>query len=240
MPPRKKKPAEPEKAPAQVWLPNPSAGTAVCGGFDGSLNNDWSAIKLETREGLIFTPRYGPERLPTIWNPEKWGGKIPRDQVDVAWAELAKTYRLLRVYCDPGFHDETDWSTEIETWDDEHGPDVFVPWPTNQLNRMYPAVRRFEADLENRLITHDGCPITTTHLGNTRKIPVRGDKYILGKPTQTQKIDAGVTSVLAHEAAADMRAAGWPDEVDSTVLVHRRTTSRRRVSRDFLNELRDM
>lgn len=194
-----------------TWLQNPPKGTAVCGGFDGSLNNDWTCIKLETREGLIFTPRVGPDRKPAIWNPaEHLNHQIPRDQVTEAWSELAKRYRLLRVYADPGFHDETDWSTEIEDWDHEHGPDVFIPWPTNQLGRMYPALRRFEADLTNKALTHDGCPITTTHVGNARKIP-RGDRYLLGKPSQHQKIDGGVTSVICHEAAADMRAAGWPE-----------------------------
>lgn len=202
----------------EVWLPQPAAGTSVAGGFDGSLNNDWTAIKLETREGLIFTPRYGPDARPTIWNPAEWGGKIPRQQVDVAWAELAERFRLVRVYCDPGFHDETDWTSEIEGWDLEHGPDVFVEWPTNSINRMYPALRRFEADLENRVITQDGCPITTTHMGNARKIAVRGDKYILGKPSENQKIDTGVTSVLAHEAASDARAEGWPEDDDGPTI----------------------
>lgn len=193
------------------WLPNPPDGIAVCGGFDGSLNNDWTCIKLETREGFIFTPRYGPNQEPAIWNPAKWPDhQTPRDQVNEAWAEIARRYRLLRVYCDPGFHDETDWSTEIEEWDIEHGPDVFVPWPTNQIGRMYPALRRFEADLATRSMTHDGCPITTTHMGNARKL-AKGERYYLGKPSQEQKIDSAVTSVLCHEAAADMRAAGWPE-----------------------------
>lgn len=194
------------------WLPNPPDGIGVCGGFDGSLNNDWTCIKLETREGLLFTPRYGPNREPAIWNPAKWPDhKIPRDQVNEAWKEIARRYRLLRVYADPGFHDETDWVTEIETWDAEHGPDVFVPWPTNQIGRMYPALRRFEADLATRAITHDGCPITTTHMGNARKL-AKGERYFLGKPSQDQKIDTAVTSVLCHEAAADLRAEGWPEE----------------------------
>lgn len=205
-----------------AWLDNPPKGTAVAGGFDGSMNDDWTAIKLETREGFLFTPRYGPDQRPTIWNPAEWGGRIPRQQVHVAWQEIAERYRLVRVYCDPGFHDESDWSTEIETWDEDHGPDIFVPWPTNQVGRMYPALRRFEADLQNGLITQDGCPITATHIGNARKIPQTRDRYILGKPAQSQKIDAAMTSVLAHEAAADERAAGWPEQVDTTVFVFRR------------------
>ena len=53
---------------------------------------------------------------------------------------------------------------------------------------------------------------------NTRKLALRGDRYTLGKPSQQQKIDAAVTSVLAHEAASDERAAGWPDVVDTRVI----------------------
>jgi phage terminase large subunit-like protein len=193
-----------------MWLPEPAEGTSVCGGFDGSENNDWTAIKLETREGFLFTPRYGPDRRPTIWNPVDWDGRIPRGEVRAAWDELSERFELLRVYCDPGFHDETSWETEIEEWAAKHGDEVFVPWPTNSLGRMYPAIRRFEADLRT-LITHDGCPITAGHVRNARKI-ARGDRYTLGKPAQHQKIDAAVTSVLAHEAACDQRAAGWEPE----------------------------
>ena len=191
-----------------LWRPDPDRGISVCGGFDGSENDDHSAIKLETRAGYLFTPRYGPDRRPTIWNPKEWGGRIPRGEVRAAWVELADRYELRRVYCDPGFHDETSWESEIEYWDEVLGPGVFVPWPTTSLQRMYPAIRRFEADLRT-LITHDGCPITATHIRNARKIAKTADRYALGKPAQHQKIDAAVTSVLAHEAASDLRSEGW-------------------------------
>ena len=198
----------------QVWLPNPPDGTAVCGGFDGSWNNDWSAIKLETREGLLFTPRYGPDRRPTIWNPAEWDGRTPRGEIEAAWDELARRYKLLRVYCDPGFRDERDYSSDIERWDQLYGPDVFVPWVmsgSQRQNAVFAALRRFEADIET-FIRHDGCPITATHVANARKVALPGDRYLLGKPENSQKIDAGVTSVLAHEAASDMRAEGWADD----------------------------
>lgn len=191
------------------WLPNPEAGTMVCGGFDGSENNDFTCIKLETLEGLIFTPRYGPDRSPTIWNPADWGGRIPRGEVRAAWAEITERYKVNRVYCDPGFHDESSWESEIEAWASAYGEEMFVQWPTNKLERMYPAIRRFESDLVEKKITHDGCLITTSHVRNVRKIAKGADRYTLGKPAQHQKIDAAVTSVLAHEAAADQRSAGW-------------------------------
>lgn len=202
--------------PGGAWLPNPAPGTGVAGGMDGSLNDDWTAIKLETRDGFIFTPRYGPDRRPTIWNPAEWGGVIPREQVRTAWAEIVETFDLHRVYCDPGFHDETSWESDIEEWASEWGDEVFVPWPTNSFQRMYPAIRRFEADLKT-MITHDGCPITTAHMRNARKIPMRRG-YTLGKPSQHQKIDTAVTSILAHEAASDTRAAGWPESAGPTIF----------------------
>lgn len=202
----------------EVWLPNPDDGISVCGGFDGSLNHDHTAIKLETREGLLFTPRYGPDRRPTIWNPAEWPNhEIPRDEVNSAWQEISERYRLMRVYCDPGFRDETDWSHEIESlWPKLTGLEekVFIPWVMAGSQRryaVYQALRRFESDLASGAMTHDGCPITTTHVGNARKL-AHNDIYTVGKPSQHQKIDAGVTGVLTHEAAADMRAAGWPDD----------------------------
>ena len=193
----------------EAWLPPPPDGTPVCAGFDGSLSDDWTCIRLETLDGFLFTPRYGPDEAPTLWDPRQHGGFIPRDQVTVAWEEITRRYRLERAYCDPGFHDETSWETEIEAWATRWGDEVFVHWPTNQVGRMFPAIRRLEADLKSGDVRHDGCPVTRRHVGNARKVPKSGDRYALGKPAQHQKIDAAVTTVLAHEAACDARTAGW-------------------------------
>ena len=212
------------RAHEHPWLPDPPDGAEVCGGFDGSENDDHSAIKLETVEGYIFTPRYGPDRRPTIWNPAEWGGRIPRSEIREAWRELARRYKLRRVYCDPGFRDESSWESEIELWDIEHGPGVFIQWVMSGSMRVKPvfaALRRFEADLEHGAITHDGCPITATHLDNARKLARTGDQYIVGKPSRDQNIDAGVTSVLAHEAACDERAStGWSSAPKKSKLIH--------------------
>lgn len=208
--------------PDDVWLPEPPPATAVAGGFDGSENDDWTAIKLETRAGHIFTPRYGPDRRPTIWNPAEWGGRIPRSEVHVAWEEIARRFRLVRVYCDPGFRDESSWASEIEDWDQKHGPKIFIPWRmdgNSRVNAVFGALRRFESDLTQGAITHDGCPTTTTHMGHARKIAKSADRYGIGKPSQDQKIDLTVTSLLAHEAASDARADGWPEETTAYAYV---------------------
>lgn len=209
------------RLPEHPWLSSPPDGTLVCGGFDGSENDDWTAIKLETADGLIFTPRYGPDKRPTIWNPAEWGGRIPRGEVRSAWEEIVGRYQVGRAYCDPGFRDETSWESEIESWATEWGEDVFLPWVmagSRRVGAVFAALRRFEADLQQGVIRHDGCPITTTHMGNARKYARLGDMYILAKPSQKQKIDAAVTSLLAHEAACDARASGWGKTTDSSVI----------------------
>lgn len=201
-----------------MWRLDPEDGVAVCGGFDGSENDDFTGIRLETHSGYMFTPRYGPDRRPTVWNPKEWGGRIPRGEVHAAWEELNKRFSLRRVYCDPGFHDDTSWASEIEGWERLYGEgrDVFVPFPTNSIRRMFPAIKRFEADLS--WMTHDGCPITEAHVRNARRF-ARGEMYVLGKPANHKKIDLAVTSILAHTAACDERAAGWVETEGPTYFM---------------------
>lgn len=187
-----------------LWLPEPPAGTRVCGGFDGSTSEDWTVIKLETLDGRLFTPRYGPDLRPTIWNPVEWGGTIPRSEVHSAWEELIDRFRFERVYYDP-----PQWTTEGEEWARRYGEEMFIEWPTYRPRQMHEALERFVTDLRTRELTHDGCPITTQHVANARKVANGKERYGLAKPAQHQKIDGAVTSALAHEAACDARMDGW-------------------------------
>jgi hypothetical protein len=194
----------------------------VCGGFDGSDNNDWTAIRLERLDGWQFTPTYGPDQLPTIWNPAKWPNhKIPRLEVAAAIEEIFRTYAVERFYCDPH-----DWQTEIETWATTYGDEHVFEWDTGRGQTRIPAVHdaleRFVTDLGTGALTQDGCPITEIHMGNARKFAKPGDRYIIGKPgNPQQKIDAAMASMIAHEAACDARAAGWTAEVPAKTIVRR-------------------
>lgn len=187
-----------------LWLPNPEPGTDICIGMDGSENNDWTALQAETLDGLSFTPTYGPDKRPTVWNPAEWGGQIPRGEVHAAVDELMDRYTVERMYCDPH-----DWYSEIGEWALEYGENHVFEWPTNQISRMYAEIRRFEIDLAQKRITHDGCPIAAAHAANAKKIAKPGQKYVLGKPTDHQKIDVVMAKILAHTAAVDARDAGW-------------------------------
>lgn len=182
----------------------PSTDTLVAGGFDGSRSGDWTAIRLETRDGYRFTPTYGPDSRPAFWNPAEWGGRIPRGEVDAAVEEIFTRYQVARFYVDPRH-----WETQADEWAMRHGEDVVIQWPTNKIGRMFPALVRFLEDSAEHATTHDGDPTARLHALAARKIAKPGDQYLLGKPSENQKIDILMADVLAHEAAADCRAAGW-------------------------------
>lgn len=185
--------------------------TRVCLGFDGSDNDDFTGIRLETLDQYQFTPLYGASRRPTLWEPSDWGGRIPRAEVDVAVAELASEFEIVRAYCDPH-----DWESQIDSWASQFGEKVFIQWPTNQINRMWGALERLRTDVLNpeSPFTHDGDADVFAHVRNA-VIRSRGldsvtkqRKYILGKPEDHQKIDYAMSSTLAHEAVMDAIAGG--------------------------------
>lgn len=203
--------------PAELWQETHGVaeGTKITLGFDGSSSGDWSAIRAETADGVVFTPTYGPDARPTWWNPKEWNGRIPRSEVHAAVSEIFANYDVKRMYCDP-----RDWQTEIEDWAQLYGDEVVVEWPTYAIQRMFDGLNRFITDLEQGSLKHDDCKQAEIHSLNARKLAKPGDKYILGKPSDHQKIDILMASVLAHEAAADSRAEGWLT-TDNRMYVYR-------------------
>ncbi|MDU0478380.1 hypothetical protein QVA66_03895 [Staphylococcus chromogenes] len=189
-------------------------GEAICLGFDGSENNDWTAIVAETMDGRPFIPTYGPDRRATVWNPAEWGGFIPRGEVHAAVSELFERYEVKRMYCDP-----QDWRSEIGDWALEHGSEHVFEWPTNKIPRMFEALKRFEIDLQNDRVRPLVDKVLKTAVLNARKVAKPAQRYLLGKATEQQKIDPAMAMVLAHEAAMDSHAVGWQKKTDTKVLV---------------------
>lgn len=180
------------------------AGTPVVLGFDGSDVDDWTALRLETLDGYQFTPTYAGGRL-TIWNPADHGGQVPRLEVDAAMEEVMTSYNVVRAYLDPPY-----WESEVDAWVDRYGEKVMVRWYTRRPVQMMAAAERLLTDVTkaDSTFTHDGCPVTAQHVANARKKVRPGGRYVLDKASDPQKIDACVTSILAHEAAGDAVAAG--------------------------------
>lgn len=191
----------------------PEPGTQICLGFDGSQTGDWTALRAETLDGYRWTPTYGPSNRPTFWNPAEWEGRIPRSEVNAAVDELFSKYDVARFYCDPH-----PWETQVDDWSLRYGSDIVVPWPTNQIGRMYDALTRFLQDTADHTTTHSVDATAKLHMMAARKVAKPGDRYVLGKPSQNQKIDITMADILAHEAAADMRQLGWGQQDDNVYV----------------------
>lgn len=184
------------------------ARAEVVVGFDGSDVDDWTGFRCETREGYQFTPTF-PDGRPMIWNPADYPGhQVPRLEVSAGLDHIMTTYRVARVYADPPY-----WTTEVDSWAERYGDKVVLRWYTQRDKPMHAAAERLVVDVakQDSTFTHDGCDITGQHIANARKSPRATGRYVLTKPGDGRKIDMAIPSILAHEAAGDMTAAGWPD-----------------------------
>lgn len=196
---------EAREAPRQV-----ADGALITVGFDGSDVDDWTGIRAETPDGYQFTPTYGPDKLPCIWDPAEHGGQVPRLEVDAAMREIFARYTVTRAYCDPPY-----WETEIDQWAEDLGEKHVLRWYTSRIGRMHPAAQRLLTDVTkaDSAFAHDGCEITGRHVGNAHKSARAGGdpknpRYVLVKASDAQKIDLLMCSILAHVAAGDSIAAG--------------------------------
>lgn len=180
-------------------------GARIVLGFDGSDIDDWTAIRAETMDGHQFTPTVGPNQEPSIWNPEDYGGQVPRLEVDAAVDEIFRRFDVVRFYADPPY-----WDTEVDAWVDRYGEQRVQRWQTNRTKPMHKACERLKTDVTKKdsPFSHDGCEITAAHIANTRMAARPMGRYVLRKASPTQKIDAAIPSVLAHEALGDVIAAG--------------------------------
>jgi phage terminase large subunit-like protein len=73
--------------------------------------------------------------------------------------------------------------------------------------------------LSTGALTHDDCQITGLHVANSRRAAKHGatGRYILEKGSSSQKIDAAVASVVAHEAAARCKRKLWSRKPNNTI-----------------------
>jgi hypothetical protein len=212
-----------------AWLPDGAladrisvrdrpAGGRICLGFDGSDVDDWTAVRAESFDLHNFTPTDQFGRL-TVWNPAETGGRVPRQDVLAAFDYLFTAYDVVRCYLDP-----PGWESQISYLQGKYGTDRVIEWPTYRVHPMHAALERFRTDLTTQAgaerLTVDADTRATQHFANAIIRPRSAQSYIIGKPSQAQKIDIVMSSVLAHEAVSDAIAAGATAEAASSdVLV---------------------
>lgn len=180
--------------PAGVWndcyqAGVPAEGEEIVAAFDGSHNNDSTALIGCTPAGHLFT--IGVWEKPD--NDPNW--KVPRSEVDAAVDDMFQKWDVLELACDPAR-----WTLYMDEWSERYGEDRVVEFPQSRP-RMAPATAKFYDATVGGLLTHDGSPTLTRHVANATVKPIPNGRYVLQKDHPDRKIDAAVAAVMAFDRA---------------------------------------
>ena len=196
-------------------------GAKITVGFDGSENNDHTALMGCTEDGNLFTVG--------IWTPQ--GDDLGwRTDVNEAVEWLFDTFEVIRFYGDPPW-----WQEEMSRWAAAHGSPPVIEFWTNVDSKMAVACGALRTAIRNAPVTGgeriaiDPVPIRTEeqhrngktllawHFENarTRKVRLRledraEEAHVVRKDRggSPLKIDSVTSSVLARRARDDALKAG--------------------------------
>lgn len=187
---------------SQAWLPG---GTwircadatreiadreAVVLGFDGSFNNDSTALVVCTVDG----------HLDVVEAWERPGGaahdwQVPIVDVEAAIRAACRRWTVREIACDP-FR----WARTYQVLESEQLPIVEFP---QSPARMVPATQRFFEAVLNETLTHSGDPRLARHIDNcVLKIDARGSRLAKETRASSRKIDLAVAAVMAFDRAS--------------------------------------
>lgn len=168
----------------------PDDGETICLAFDGSASGDSTALVGCTLDGHVF--------VVAIWqapaDDPRW--RVPRREVADMVAAAFERWDVRELAADPW-----GWRSELEEWADAHGR--VVEWNTAHAGRMAPATDRIYAAITTGVLTHDGHPVLSEHMGNAvAKSTPMGDLIHKDKRQSGRKIDSAVAAIVAYDRAA--------------------------------------
>lgn len=188
---------------AEAWLPAGAwdactderpipDGADVVLGFDGSFNNDSTAlVAVQVGEVPHVDVVEAWER--PITQGEDW--KVPILDVEAAIREACRRWQVREIACDP-FR----WARTFQVLEDERLPVVEYP---QSPQRMVPATQRFYEAVLNKTLTHSGDRQLARHLENCiLRVDQRGARLAKESKNSPRKIDLAVAAVMALDRAA--------------------------------------
>lgn len=189
----------------QTWLP-PGAWEAcedpirlmdgpVVLGFDGSWSNDSTVLlgcTVERRPHLFVIEAW--EKPP---GQDDW--RVPIEDVEDAIRTACRNHTVTEVAADP-----YRWSRSLQRLEIDHGLPI-VEFPTNSLERMVPATKRFEDAVMDRFLTHDGNHTLARHVANAKaKVTTKGLVITKDHKASPMKIDGAIAALIAHDRASQL------------------------------------
>lgn len=180
------------------------AGEIITLGFDGSKSDDHSAL-IATRVSDACQFTIG------VWDPERFGGEAPRDEIDGAVGKAFDTYDVVGFYSD--LHP---WESYVDKWRDEFALGLCVKaserhpiaWDMRaRQSAMTKAVERYHDAIIERRLLHDGDTRLSEHIYNARRRPNRwGVSFGKENRDSARKVDGLAAAVLSRLAAWDYQA----------------------------------
>jgi len=177
-------------------------GQKIALGFDGSKSNDWTAlVACRIEDGMLF--------LIKVWDPNKFGGEVPREDVDATVHSMFASYDVVAFRADV-----KEFEAYVDQWSRTYKKKMRVNASPNnpiafdmrgQQKRFAFDCERFEDAVIEREVTHDGNPVLRQHVLNAKRHPTTYDAIAIRKATKDsgKKIDAAVCAVLAFGARQD-------------------------------------
>lgn len=174
-------------------------GDRITLGFDGSKSNDWTAlVGCRVSDGFLF--------VIGIWDPQKYGGQVPRDDVDATVHSTFQRYDVVAFRADV-----KEFEVYVDQWGRTYKKKIKVnASPANpiafdmrgqQKKFAFDCERLEDAVLEGE-VWHDNDPVLKQHVTNAKRHPTTYDAISIRKATKdsSKKIDAAVCAVLAFGA----------------------------------------
>lgn len=191
---------------AQAWLPAGAwdecaaegqtipDGAEVVLGFDGSFNNDSTALVVVScpeGDGKPFVDVVAAWEKPTDAGQD-WS--VPIVDVEAEIRAACRRWQVREIVCDP-FR----WARTYQILEAEGLPIVEFP---QSPSRMVPATQRFYEAVMNQTVTHSGDPRLARHLANcVLRTDSRGSRLSKDAKGSPRKIDLAVSAVMALERA---------------------------------------
>ncbi|QDK03449.1 terminase large subunit [Mycobacterium phage PainterBoy] len=171
-------------------------------GFDGSKSNDWTALVACRIDDGFLT-------VLNVWDPNKFGGEVPREDVDAAIHSAFAKYDVVAFRADV-----KEFEAYVDQWGRAYKKRLKVNASPNspvafdmrgQQKRFAFDCERLEDAVLEREACHDGNPVLRQHVLNAKRHPTTYDAIAIRKVTKnsSKKIDAAVCAVLAFGARQD-------------------------------------
>lgn len=172
----------------EVTIPD---GAEVCLGFDGSFNNDSTALTVVSCSDIPHVDVVECWERP-VGSYNDW--TVPIFDVETAIRAACQRWQVREVVCDPAR-----WARTYQVLEEEGLPIVAFP---QSPARMVPATARFYEAVMNQTITHSGDPRLARHIDNCAiREDARGSRISKDAKNSPRKIDLAVSAVMALERA---------------------------------------